>query len=80
MKQNAMEPEFEGGPIMAQIVPEAFERQLLGTTFVDYLLRLGSRSERSESGVPKRGNSASGFRHCGPLPFLQRHERGNYTP
>ena len=56
-------------PVLGQIIPQAtVERQALGTTWADFLLRLGSQA----TPISAVGN------RCGPLPFFTRHWRGDH--
>ena len=57
-------------PVLGQIIPQVtVERQALGTTWVDFLLRLGGQATPI---------SAVGGKRCGPLPFFTRHWKGDH--
>jgi len=59
-------------PVLGQIIPQAtVERQALGTTWADFLLRLGGQAGQATpiSAVRNR---------CGPLPFFTRHWKGDH--
>lgn len=63
--------ELEQSPVLGQVVPQvAVERQCLGTTWVDFLLRLGGQGPPISTAVPVGA--------CGPLPFFTRHWRGDH--
>lgn len=56
-------------PVLGQIIPQAtVERQALGTTWADFLLRLGGQA----TPISAVGN------RCGPLPFFTRHWKGDH--